>query len=70
MMKTLPIGTTGIAARDINSIADHIPKGTRITIVGVSGFGYEVKSDTCFPIHDAGWDCITPDPEFIPDDHE
>ena len=67
-MKELPIGTTGIAARDIDSIADHIPKGARIITVETIGWGYAVKAvnpnedgATGGVIHEVGGYFIIPD---------
>lgn len=34
-MKTLPIGTTGTAARDIRCLVATIKKGSRVTITGI-----------------------------------
>lgn len=65
IMKTLPIGTTGIAARDISCMACTIKKGTRVTITGIDNVqpsrGYDLTDEHGNRIIETGFDSIIPD---------
>lgn len=65
IMKTLPIGTTGIAAHDMESMACTIKKGTRVTITGIDEEqpcrGYELTDDQGNRIVETGFASIIPD---------
>ena len=67
MKKTLPIGTIGIAARDISCMAYTIKKGTRVTITGIDDVqpsrGYELTDEYGNHIIETGFDSIIPDNE-------
>lgn len=64
-MQTLPIGTTGIAARDLKCMAFTIKKGTRVTITGIDDIqpsrGYELTDECGRHIIETGFDSIIPD---------
>lgn len=64
-MKTLPIGTTGIAAHDLDCFAGIIKKGARVTITGIDNFcpsrGYELTDEHGFRVIETGFDSIIPD---------
>ena len=64
-MKTLPIGTTGIAARDFSCMAGTIKKGTRVTITGIDDVqpsrGYDMTDEHGTCILETGFDSIIPD---------
>lgn len=64
-MKTLPIGTTGTAARDIDCMAGTIKKGARVTITGIDDVypsrGYELTDEHGFRVIETGFDSIIPD---------
>lgn len=62
-MKTLKIGTQGIAAYDIGIYsANRIKKGERVTIVGIDNSrGYELLSTSGVHLIECGFDCIIPD---------
>ena len=65
MKKTLPIGTTGIASRDISCMRHTIKKGTHVTITGIDkswpSRGYELTDDEGNRIIETGFDSIIPD---------
>jgi len=64
-MKTLPIGTTGIAAHDIHSMSRTINKGSRVTITGIDNVqpsrGYDLTDEHGTCIFETGFDSIIPD---------
>ena len=64
-MKTLPIGTKGTAARDIDCLACTIKKGSRVTITGIDEVwpsrGYELTDEEGHRIIETGFDSIIPD---------
>ena len=64
MRKILPIGTTGIAAKDIETISCTIKKGSKITITGFEYmYGYNIEDEFGNRIIEAGFNCIIPDGE-------
>lgn len=64
-MKTLPIGTQGVAAYDISCILFTIKKGTRVTITDVDtsfpSLGYELTDTFGNKVVETGFDSIIPD---------
>ena len=65
-MKTLKIGTQGIAAYDMEVLSGKkIAKGERVTIVGIDDVqpsrGYELLSTSGVHMIECGFDCIIPD---------
>ena len=64
-MKILPIGTTGIAAHDLECCTCKIKKGCRVTITGIDddvpSFGYELTDEYGNRIIETGFDSIIPD---------
>ena len=64
-MKTLPIGTTGTAARDIRCLVATIKKGSCVTITGIDNVypsrGYELTDEHGNHIIETGFDSIIPD---------
>ncbi len=62
MKEILPIGTTGVAARDLECANCTIKKGTRITITGWEYmYGYDVVDEFGNEVIEAGFNCIIPD---------
>ena len=60
----LPIGTTGVATKDMKSEKCTIKKGTKITIIGFEYmYGYDIKDEFGNTIIEAGFDCIIPEGE-------
>ena len=64
-MKTLAIGTTGLATRDLKCLAGTIKKGSRVTITGIDDVcpsrGYELTDEHGFRVIETGFDSIIPD---------
>ena len=64
-MKILPIGTTGIAAHDLECYNCIIKKGTRVTITDIDetkpSFGYTLTDEHGNRIIETGFDSIIPD---------
>ena len=60
-MKILPIGTTGVASRDLECMAFTIKRGTPVTITGISpSRGYELKDVSGKTIIETGFNSIVP----------
>ncbi|MBR3134496.1 MAG: hypothetical protein IKG56_03450 [Clostridia bacterium] len=64
-MKILPIGTTGVAAYDLECLSYTIKKGTKVTITGIapewSRRGYELTDESGRRVTETGFDSIIPD---------
>lgn len=67
-MKTLPIGTTGVAAYDIDCIDGTIWEGSRVTITGIDdmspSYGYELTDEYGVRAVETGFDSIIPDRNY------
>ena len=58
---TLPIGATGVTSKEISGHCAIFKKGTRVTVTGISIFGYDLKDDRGIVILDTGINSIIPD---------
>ena len=57
-MKTLPIGTIGITAREIKTEAGTIKKGAVVQITDVGPRGYDLVTESGFAVIETGFDSV------------
>lgn len=57
-MKTLPIGTIGITAREIETMAGTIKKGAVVQITDIGPRGYDLVTESGFAVIETGFDSV------------